>query len=182
LRNVDTPGDGIETRWAALFSERYDQIAREAPEFARLRELAKAMAIAKWLKKESVPVDMEWVVREVNGACVQTVDRVEALSFRWKSQQRMPPTNGSPRGGLAMTELHLFGRVDLMVTPRWSNDDRATRRLGEALTARLRRDPSTPVFGIRHEGTALRAIVLPVTASGQEVWRGASMDRGCASP
>jgi hypothetical protein len=82
LRDVDTY-DPISTKFASIFTELYDEIAEESPEFERVRQLAKAVALAKWLKREGIPIDMNWVIKYVNKR-IKTVDKIPALSVQWK--------------------------------------------------------------------------------------------------
>jgi RHS repeat-associated protein len=170
LRDVETD-DPIASAFADQFSELYDEISKESPELARVKELAKAVALAKWIKKEGIPIDMGWVTEYVNKR-IQTVERITALSEQWERRTEIPFTQGNRLGiRTIIRQLHLFGGVDLTVNPKFKPDNGQVESLQKEVVAALQRKETGPVFNVTHEGESLRAVVLPVTKSGQEMWK-----------
>lgn len=171
LRDVDTEDDPVATEFANLFTKLYDEITEESPEFERVRELAKVVALAKWLKKESVPVDMDWVVKYANKR-VETIGEITALSIQWQKQSQRPYLQGGLTGIQTIThQLHLFGGVDLTVKPKYVSDDGRARSLQDVVKLKLRQKNAGPIFSVKHNGKTLQAAVLPITKSGQEMWK-----------
>jgi len=129
------------------------------------------VALAKWIKKERIPIDMGWVTEYVNKR-IQTVDRVTALSEQRERRTEIPFTQGN-RSGIRtiIRQLHLFGGVDLTVNPKFKPDNGQAESLQKEVVAALQRKEAGPVFNVTHEGESLRAVVLPVTKSGQEMWK-----------
>lgn len=170
LRDVET-NDPIASAFADQFSKLYDEISKESPEFARVKELAKAVALAKWIKKEGIPIDMGWVTEYVNKR-IQTVERITALSEQRERRTEIPFTQGNRSGiRIIIRQLHLFGGVDLTVNPKFKPDNGQAQSLQREVVAALRKKETGPVFKVTHEGKSLRAVVLPITQSGQEMWR-----------
>jgi hypothetical protein len=172
LRDIDADEQALEMRWANLFTQHYDQIAAESPAFARVKELAKAVALAKWLKQEGVRVDLDWIVQQLNTDATKTVDKVGALSVSWKKEEQQPFTTANGTGIRTIRhELHLFGGVDLSVTPTFTRDEGVARSVREAVRAQLSGHPNRTVFTINQKGRALQAIVLPILRPGETVRR-----------
>ena len=171
LKDVDIYDDPTALRFADGFTDLYDEIARESEEFERIRQLAKAVALAKWLKKEGIAVDMDWVVKSVNRR-IKTIDKITALSVQHERQSQKPYSQGNATGVLTTIErLYLFGGVDLSVVPRYDPDDKNGKalKLQEAVKLRLRQKNTDPIFTIQVEGASYKAAVLPVTKSGREI-------------
>ena len=171
LRDVDTEDDPIATEFANLFTKLYDEIAKkESPEFERVRQLAKVVALAKWLKKEGIPIDMNWVIEHVNKR-IKTVDKITALSVQWENQQKRPYSKGNLMGvQTIIRQIYLFGGVDLTVNPEYTSDDGIAQNLQNAVKSKLR-EKSLPVFEIEHNGKSFLAMVLPITGKGKEMWK-----------
>ncbi len=170
LRDVDAD-DPISTKFANGFTELYDEIAKESPEFERLKQLAKAVAIAKWIKQEGIPFDTSWVNEYANKR-IDTADRIAALSTQWEKKEEIPFQKGNKVGiQTIIRRLHLFGGVDLTVKPKYISDDGTAQRLKKSITSKLREKGIGPVFNIDSKGKTLRAVVLPITRKGQEMWR-----------
>jgi YD repeat-containing protein len=171
LRDVDTEDDPIATGFARLFTDLYDQLAQESPEFERVRELAKAVALAKWLKAQNVPVDAEWVGRYAS-VRIPTVDRIGALSVERLTESQTPFTKGRLSGiQIIRRQLRLFGGVDLEVTPRFISDNGKTRTLEELVTRKMRQPDAEPVFPVEQDGRLFQATVMPITDGGQSIWK-----------
>jgi RHS repeat-associated protein len=172
LRDVDTQDDPVAMKFATSFTELYDEIAKESPEFERVRELAKAVAFAKWLKKEGIPVDMNWVEEKASGN-IPITDSLKALSVQWEKKTQQHYQKGNLIGIETTThQIRLFGGVDLTVNPKYITDDGTTLSLQEAVRSKLKQEDTGPVFTVEHNGKSFRAEVLPVTGAGREMWKG----------
>ncbi|MBC8459634.1 MAG: RHS repeat protein, partial [Deltaproteobacteria bacterium] len=171
LSDVDSEDDPVATKFAKGFTDLYDEIAKESPEFERVRQLAKAVAIAKWMKQERIPFDTGWVNEYANKR-IDTVGRVTALSTQWEKSNQTPFQRGNQSGILTQIhKIHLFGGVDLTVNPKFISDDGNAQRLQKAVTAKLREKVVGPTFYVNHNGKAYRAVILPVTSQGQAIWK-----------
>ncbi|MBI5222789.1 hypothetical protein HY990_00040 [Candidatus Micrarchaeota archaeon] len=174
FRDVKNEDDPIATKFANGFTELYDEIAKESPEFERVRQLAKAVAIAKWIKQENIPFDTSWVNEYANKR-VPTVGKVTALSAQWENRSQIPFQQGNQTGIQAITQkLYLFGGVDLTVKPKFVKDDGTAQNIQQGVLAKLKEDIAEPVFYIKDKGKSLKAVVLPITHNGQKLWKSPS--------
>lgn len=170
FRDVETEDDPIATKFKNMFTELYDEIAKESPEFERVRQLAKAVAIAKWMKQEGIQFDTNWVNEHANKR-IDTVGRITALSTQWERTIQTPFQRGNQTGiQTTIQSLHLFGGVDLTVKPKYKSDDGTVQSLQKAVMTKLREKIVEPAFNINHNGKPLKAVVLPITQRGQELW------------
>lgn len=171
LKDASHEDDPIATEFANLFTKLYDEIAKESPEFERVRQLAKAVAIAKWIKQENIPIDTNWVNEYANKR-VDTTGRITALSTQWEKTTQTPFQKGNQTGiQTIIRSLHLFGGVDLTVKPKYSSDDGTAQGLQKAVISKLREKIVEPAFDVKHNGKSYRAVILPVTRNGQEIWK-----------
>lgn len=171
LSDVDSEDDLVAKKFAKEFTDLYDEIAKESPEFERVRQLAKAVAIAKWMKQEGIPFDTRWVNEYANKR-VDTVGRVTALSTQWEKSNQTPFQSGNQSGILTqIRKIHLFGGVDLTVKPKYVSDNGTAQGLQKAITANLRGKVIEPTFDVNYNGKSYHAVVLPVTHKGQEIWK-----------
>jgi YD repeat-containing protein len=159
LRDVEVEDDPISSRFAQLFSELYDQIAQESPEFERVKQLAQVVALAKWLNKERIPLDMQWVKEQANKR-VETVARINTLDVQ---KQQSTHTH--------IQTVMLFGGVDLTVRPIYVRDDGKAQALQDAVREKVRQALTGPVFTVNLAGKNLQGVVLPVTKKGQQLWK-----------
>jgi hypothetical protein len=163
LRDVATEAHSIEAQWAAQLSARYDEVAGRLPEFARVTELAKAVAIAKWLKGLGVQVDPGWIEARLRQRTGRGTDRVPALSasFREESHRPIHDERGS---GVETTirTIRVFGGVDLSVTPTLRDADAPTRELAQAIAAAWRKHPDSARFELVSGGRVLVARVVGI--------------------
>lgn len=171
LRDVDSEDDPIATKFAKGFTDLYDQIAKESPEFERVRQLGKAVAIAKWMKQEGIPFDVNWVNEYANKR-IKTVGQITALSTHWEKKRETPFQRGDQVGIRIMTQkLHLFGGVDLTVKPKYVADDGTAQLLQKSAEGKLKGKIVEPIFDIKLNEKGYKAVVLPVTRNGQELWK-----------
>jgi YD repeat-containing protein len=171
LKDIDTEDDPIATTFANKFTQVYDEIAIESPEFEQVRQLAKTVAIAKWMKQEDIPFDANWVNEYANKR-VDTVGKITALSTLWEKKSQTPFQRSNQIGiQTQIHQLHLFGGVDLAVKPKYISDDGTAQGIQKAVIAKLREKVIEPTFDVKHNGRSLKAVILPVTKSGQELWK-----------
>lgn len=166
FRDVDSQDDPIATRFAQSFTTHYDALARESSEFERLKQLAKAIAFAKWLKKEGIPIDMSWVSENLKTKTTLNRDDrvVPSLSVHWEKKYKTSTH-------IMTQQLYLFGGVDLTVNPKFIKDNGKSQSLSSAVLAQLRQGKTGPVFEFEHQGKRLRAAILPVTMSARDLWK-----------
>lgn len=157
--------------FAGIMTDLYDELADQEPAFAEVRELARAMAIAKWLKEEGIPVDREWV-DEFAAPAIDVVDRVSRLSVTHERKTEEPFSDGLRRGVRITThQVTLSGGVDLTVRPRYVADDGTTARRRQLILAGLA-SATAPNFVVRDGADMLHAAVLPVTSAGRRMTSG----------
>jgi hypothetical protein len=163
LRDVATPADATEQRFARQFEQLYDQLAAtEAPSsLAAVREAIKALALARWMRMNGTRVDMEAVVAQLNRARVPAVDKVSALSVGWSSHTQTPFSDSKGSGITTTTrKLHVFGGVDLSVAPKVEKSSR-DQSLREAVASRLQRPDAPAKFELTLAGRVYRGYVMP---------------------
>ncbi|MDR4468943.1 MAG: hypothetical protein MRJ68_11730 [Nitrospira sp.] len=162
LRDVDTDDRSVEAQFARQFSTLYNELGRvEAPPLLRVRELAKAIAYAQWMKRQNIPVDMKQVIAVLNQDHVDAIDKITALSVDWRTQaqQRVPVPGGIQVRTLTKT-IHIFGGVDLAVKPKIT-EDRAAGTLRQAVLSKLTLARSNTPVVIKHDGHHYQAFVMP---------------------
>jgi len=170
LRDVETTLDPAAAQFARSLSDHYMDIAAGSPEFARLIELAKAVALARWMRENGVPVDHAWIdsqIQEGGG----TVEKVHALSDR---REGVTSETRSVHGNTitihkVTPSVYLFGGVDLSVAPRSDASPNASGLLREVTRRTLENDGKRSEFEVNAGGQVLNAAILPVTAAGQKV-------------
>jgi len=160
--------DPTATNFARIFTKKYDEIAKISPEFERVRQIAKAVAIAKWMKKRDIPLDHEWAVKTVNER-VKTVDKVRSLSVEWVKRKRtVTPISGGKRISTSINRLHIFGGVDLTVKPKYKITPGIDKNLTEPVVKALKKNPKS-LFNVEfHEKNHLGA-VIPINKNGREI-------------
>lgn len=171
LKDVPTEEDPKATAFAELFTRLYDEIAKESPEFARVKELAKVVALAKWMKGENIPVDLDWVWEYA----IQKRDTVvtagmNALSFDWKRGEELYHKGNLMWSDSPLEKLHIFGGVNLTDKSEFIPDDGTVRNLQLKVESAIKNESFGPLFSVVHKQMPKRAVVLPVTESGQEMW------------
>jgi len=170
FRDVDAD-DPVANEFAQLFTEHYDELAKESPQLERVRELAKAVALAKWMKEKNIPIDPKWVEQYASRR-VETVGRVTALNVPHERTSERRYLRGSDSVIESQTQiLHLFGGVDLQVVPTYAPSGKETDALQQAVATQATKADAGPVFAVQQADRPLQAMVLPVTAAGQELWQ-----------
>lgn len=172
LRDIPTGPNEIPTLYAKLITQLYDDLAKEEPAFERVKELAKAVALAKWLKKQGVPVDMEWVVEFVNHR-TEYVAKAPTLNYQWdKKNQRTYQESNKIITETSIRSVHLFGGVDLTVNPEYHADDGQTARIEKIILQHLNDGIEAPVFEISVNGQTFIASIVPFAGRGGQLWKG----------
>jgi YD repeat-containing protein len=146
----------------------YDDIGREEPAFERVTELAKAVALAKWLKKEGIPVNREWMLDCVNRRNEYVV-KAPRLTYQWDNKNNKTYREGNK----IITEtssIQLSGGVDLTVIPEYRPDDGQTARIEKIVYQHLNKGIENPVFEISVDGQAFMASIVPFTRKGGQLW------------
>jgi hypothetical protein len=163
LRDVDTDPRSIEARYAQRATQLYDQLAAgEAPEFERVRQIAKALAIATWMKESGVQIDVDTLVPILNGSSAPGVDRISALDINWSRTQTTPFAEGNRRGERTVHErIRIFGGLDLTVKlPPVLADARASK-VGAAVSRAIAAAPAAPAFKLDSGTRQYVATVMP---------------------
>jgi YD repeat-containing protein len=169
LRDVPDVSDPIQKQFKETFTRLYDQISAESPEFGRVRELVKAIVLAKWMVKENIPVDEAWLAAAQR---IPTVAKAHALDVSWQRQSQKPFVEGNRRGTITTTRIcKLFGGVNAHVEPAYEAGGGEARSLRDAVLARTEGSKPETTFGIDQEGKTYSATVMPFTPAGREVWR-----------
>lgn len=172
LRDVDSDDPDAKI-FADLFTKLYDEIAVESPEFGRIKELAKAVALAKWLRELNIPIDLNWV-NEFANKKINTITKINSLSLTKQKKHSEPYADEKGQGTMIYTnELHLFGGVDLTVKPEYKTDDGTVQYLENEVLSFL--NQGDPIFNIEFNGKNLQAIVMPITKGGQKLWKDADV-------
>jgi hypothetical protein len=163
LRDVDTDPDTLEARWAQIATDHYDALATESPAFARVRELALAMAVAKSLKTAGAAVDLARVIDLVNADRIPTVSRINAFSVDRQHTTNTPYRDGDRQGVRTEVQtLHLFGGVDLSLEPRGERDDGSASSLKQAVDSAIHAAGAASIVRVEYGGTRLEAVALPL--------------------
>jgi hypothetical protein len=164
LRDIDTDPVSLEARWARLATDHYDELAAESPAFARVREMAIAIGIAKSLKAAGARVDLARVADLLNADHTGTVAKINAFSVGWERRSETPYRDGDRQGVRTETrELHLFGGVDLNVKPRAAPDDNGKARgMDDAAGTAFRIAGQTGIVRFEYGGSRQVAVAIPL--------------------
>ena len=115
-KNVQDPNHGAY-KFAKKFTEIYDEIAKEFSAFARLKEVVQAIVLAKFLKLNKVPVDIEKLKQSLQSNLNQNYsDKVSAIKRVAKSQTVSVNVIGNTEySHITRTERTVFGGVSLEI-------------------------------------------------------------------
>ena len=157
--------DPIHEEFARRFTEDYDELAAESPKFERVRELAKAVALARWMQQKSIPVNLEGLNLDKTSLQADDPDArrlVPALSTTFEQVRQKAIRDGNREGIETLTrELFLFGGVDLQSTPRYVSDQNLGQ-LENAVQEKLKQ-ADAPRFDVSYGGQSLTGTVIPLT-------------------
>ena len=157
--------DPCAEEFAAHFTQHYDEFASEEPAFAKVKELAKAVALAKWLYEQNIPIDMSWVDQCLASSVVDTPKLVPTLTH--EETREYTETEGSVIRTTTLI-VTLTGGVDLSVEPRSITGGQELSDLASKVKEGL--SSNSPVFDITQADKDLQAVVLPLTPTGKSIW------------
>ncbi len=189
-------------KFAEFFSTHYDEFAEESPPFDRVKEMAKAVAMANWLVDLGVPINMSWysnkpledkfekemlalsnrpnfkISETENGK--KFVDQVHSLSEdQEKSTRREYEKNGKIITETSTRTMNLFGGVDLKVNPDYIADDGQAKRIREEVREAITENPGQIKFDLQDNGQKFKGMILPITQSGISLWE--DLDSGISN-
>ena len=155
LRDDSSAEDPISREFSRRFTQHYDELARESPEFARVRELAKAVALAKFMRHENAVIDLDWV--DANSRPVrQYVAKVPTLKAEWHKPTpegaRRPDRNGYVVTGEV---LYLTGGVDLTTKAKIQDERKTLPELARAVGKRIKTTSDRGHLSCRGSGKPL---------------------------
>jgi hypothetical protein len=163
LRDVATDARSLEAQWAAQLTNRFSDVAATLPEFARVVELAKAVAIAKWLKGLGAQVDQGWIEARIRQPASAGTDRVPALSASYREESRRQISDARGTGiETTVRTIRVFGGVDLTVTPTVRDADAQTREFSRAISKAWLKSADKSRFEVQWGGQLLIARVVDV--------------------
>lgn len=181
LQDVDDQEDKLANQFADDFTRLYDRIAEEEPVFARLKELSKVMALARWLRDASAAVELEWAERE-SLLRSPVVGIVNALDVTREKRSTLPGGTVTRReGNRIITEqrviqqtqqVRLFGGVDLTVKPQYDRRSSGpVTQMEVAVRQALATTAGPPVpFGRIEAERTLQMAVVPCTPAGRGIY------------
>ena len=157
--------DPVGEAFAAYLTEHYDEFANVEPAFARVKELAKAVALAKWLHEQNIPIEMGWVEECLGNSKTDTPKQVSAISHTETKEYR--ETKGKNTEIQTLT-IHLHGGVDLSVKPKYTPGGDELSDLAAEVKKGVASNPL--MFEVNHANKDLKAVVLPLTSEGEARW------------
>lgn len=165
--------------FADFFTAHYDEFAEESPSFARVKEMAKAVALAKWLVDDlGVPIDTIWL-DESTVQDEEFEEYMQALSRRpnfkiaeteegMKFVDQVHTLDEEQKRG-TVTQW-MFGGVKLEVKPEYIADDGSAQRIKEKVGEAIKDNPDQAMLDIQDGERTLKAVMLPITDSGISLW------------
>ena len=147
--------DPIDAAFADHLTRHYDEYAKEFPILARLKDLAKIAALAKYLCNLGVPLDLQGLFSQ-QPAEVVTPDTTPGISVT------SPNVEVRQVGSATHTRtVSLFGGVDLDAAPHVVPDDGTARRLAQRARS-ARPGSGVRVWRFGENGEALGAVAVPL--------------------
>lgn len=138
-------------RFAEELERNFDAVAEFEPALQRVKELAKAVALAKWLRKQNAPVDLEWA-RRIAAPTRDPVERISTLEFEHHHSD-------------GVHAVRVFGGVDLRVRPEYRAGSERAAALGTDVASRLGAEHE---FELGASGDYRQAAVLALTDAGRK--------------
>jgi YD repeat-containing protein len=150
--------DPFDAAFANHLTDHYDEYAAEFPELAQLRELAKIAALAYYLVKLGVPLDLEGLFSRPP-VKVETPDTTPGISVV------SPNVEVRQVGSATHTRMvSLFGGVDLFPRVQVRGDDGSARRASQ-IARGARPSLSARAWRVPKNGKALAAVAVPLAAA-----------------
>lgn len=136
-------------------TEHYDEYAGDFPVLARLKELAKIAAVAKFLVNQGIPLDMDALFSSPP-APVDTPASTPGISVI------SPNVEVCHQGNTVQTRsVSLFGGVDMNAEPHFLPDDGSARRL-KTIAEQTRPAQSASSWTFNHNGFTGRALAARI--------------------
>ncbi|MFL6335832.1 MAG: RHS repeat-associated core domain-containing protein [Pyrinomonadaceae bacterium] len=152
--------DEAAEEFAAHFTDHYDEFAGESPVYAELKQVTQAVAVAKWMKQQGVPVDWNFVRiyagRPFNTP--QTTPAAYAELQRTESLGNVVRTSG----------VKTFGGVEETVNLQRQSDAGAARLQQSLAGAQPPETQEKQSFTVRIDNKEHEAVALPA-AGGREL-------------
>jgi YD repeat-containing protein len=168
LSDVEDAVDPASARFAKDLTLKYDEVGASVPEFARLTELAKLVAIARWMRDAGVKADVEWL-RQQSQPSVEAIARVTALEDT-REQKREATSRSGNRTTIttSVRRVGMFGGVDLTVVPTPAGTPGA---LAQSVEQAFQAAGQSRQFEVRSDDGVLVSTVLPINEQGMRLWR-----------
>ncbi|HLG54933.1 MAG TPA: hypothetical protein VI485_06355 [Vicinamibacterales bacterium] len=169
LSDVEDAVDPASALFAADFTRRYDEVGIAIPEFARLTELAKLVALARWMRETGVKVDVEWLRRQSQPS-VEPIAGVTALEDTREQKGKATSSNVGNRTIITtpVRGLRMFGGVDLTVVPTPVGTPGS---LGKSVGEVFETSGQSRQFELPSDEGSLVSTVLPINEQGMRLWR-----------
>ena len=170
IRDICDVKDAVNTAFITMFTKLYDRIAEESPGFARLKELAKLMVVAKWAVQQGVAVG-DGQIRAASRS-VPTVERVSALKGQWQRTTEQPSSKGGGSGirTILTSTVELFGGVNLTVDAQARSASPEVRSLRDDVVSKIDSPGASPVFSVPYRGETLSGVVAPLNGNTSAPW------------
>jgi hypothetical protein len=147
--------DEESEQFAQHFTDHYDDFSKESRVYAELKRLAQVAAVAKWMKKARIPVDLRWVntVSSEPFQTPQTTSSVNNIQSRsWKTAN-----------GTHMESHRVFGGTELAVPLVFRPNSTQVQELEAAVLKALKSSSTKGSFEIPVKGSILQAISICTT-------------------
>ncbi len=173
----DARQDPVALKFAKeIMTAKYDEIAAVEPAFAAMREKAKAVAVAEWVKRcagDMDSVSLDWALPILNRRSPGVL-AVTRLGFTENEETvRREKTRQGERIVTESSSYSIFGGVDAKVKliPK---EDRAVAAASEAVYRSLREYPDSPIVPFKFDDSRRVGVVVPLTAESRARWKGRS--------
>jgi len=151
--------DPLDSAFADHLTRHYDDYAKEFPVLARLKELAKIAALAKYLANLGVPLDLDGLFAQPT-VTVDTPDTTPGISVVGPNVEVRQEADG-----LHTHMVSLFGGVDLdPPDPEIVRDDGSAQRLAAHAQA-ARPSSGARAWRFAENGKALGAAAVPLATA-----------------
>lgn len=98
-------------QFAREFTRLYDEISKEYPVFGELKQVCKAIILAKYIKINKIPVDLEKVIDKISWKMCKS-DTVDIIKNQITEQDRYKIMNTSISGGVDLSIIDYFSLLE----------------------------------------------------------------------
>lgn len=154
--------------FARHLTDHYDDYAREFPVLARLKELGKITAVAKFFVSNGVEPDLSalFLLKPTPVATPRTTPGISVTS---------PHTVTTSQGSMTTTTaVSLFGGVDMDPEPVARTDQSSGARSLRTQAERARPSPNSNAWNLNSTTSSARAVSIPLVS--RRPWRRISLD------